>query len=440
MLRNCPVIQCFEHDRLMVDDDGLFTRAHWRAIGEYNEKYKDRFLTLLPNGVKFSEYVGVIQVGNLTIEVLPKIDRMGGEKADWQAVLLDMLRECRWMQVFAHEKAALRHKPNSILEAYVELYLQACEAILHEGLVKKYRQESSNLHVWKGKLNFTRQIRHNLVHQERFFTDHTIYDRENRFNQLLYKALNIIPNLTTNTGIRDKLSRLLLDFPEMQDIPVTAETFQQLVFDRKTTRYREALEMAAMLLLNYRPDIRNGRHQVLAILFDMNELWEEFCFRRLRAVMEPGWGISRQNRVVFWQSESNQKWIKPDIVVKTPDGKTVIIDTKWKTPDGFVPSDDDLKQIFVYNKHWSSNKGVLLYPLNESGDPFQKKAGTYKIPGSTEQCECIVAKVDILTGGTVKRRLNMDFGRFVIEGLEGDSSDSPQIQQAKRLMEGFSNV
>jgi 5-methylcytosine-specific restriction enzyme subunit McrC len=61
------------------------------------------------------------------------------DKAKWQKVLIDMLRECRWMNVYTHEKANLNFKPNSILEVYLELFTNECEKILRIGLIKKYR-------------------------------------------------------------------------------------------------------------------------------------------------------------------------------------------------------------------------------------------------------------------------------------------------------------
>ncbi|MEY3249564.1 MAG: hypothetical protein RL742_1607, partial [Bacteroidota bacterium] len=364
------------------------------------------------NGVKFKEYVGVIQVGNLTIEILPKIDRQGADKADWQGVLLDMLKECHWMQVFAHEKASLRLKHNSILDAYLEIYLDACERLMHEGLVKKYRKEAKNLKVWKGKMNFTQNIRRNVVHEERFFTEHSVYDRDNIFNQILLKALRIIPGLTVSPSIRDKLSRLLLDFPELSDIKVQPATFQHLVFDRKTERYKEAIEIAAMLLLNYRPDIRGGHNHVLAILFDMNELWEEYFFRRLRAALPSDWKIQQQARKVFWvlNETGQQKIIKPDIVLTDPQRNNIIIDTKWKTPEGFVPSDEDLKQVFVYNDYWKAEYGFLVYPLNEAHANFYPAVGEYlREPGS----HCIVAKINILKFGLLDRDFTMQLIKYI---------------------------
>jgi 5-methylcytosine-specific restriction enzyme subunit McrC len=382
-------------------------------LAVYNEKHGGQFFDLLHNGVKFKEYVGVIQVRNLTIEILPKIDRNEFDENAWQGILLDMLRECHWMRVHSHEKASLQYKHNSILDAYLEIYLNACERLLHEGLVKKYRKEESNLFALKGKLKFSQHIRRNLVHEERFFTEHALYDRNNLYNQILLKALKVIPKFTVSAVIRDKLSRLLLDFPELPDVSVTAETFQKLTYDRKTERYKEAMEIAAMLLLNYRPDIRGGHNHVLAILFDMNELWEEYFFRRLRASLPPGWQIQSQPRKAFWAlNDSHQpKQIKPDIVLTNPNRQNMVIDTKWKTPNGFIPSDDDLKQMFVYNEYWNAQHGILLYPLNEPDGPLKKMIGKYPEPVRRNEVRsnCTIAKVDILKTMGEKKVLNSDF-------------------------------
>ena len=104
---NNKTIQVFEHQQLFIDNQ-CFTKQHWEALGWYISKHNSDFFTLLPKGVKFNQYVGVIQVGNLTIEILPKIGKVSREndKSLWQKVLIDMLRECHWMQVYAHEKAS----------------------------------------------------------------------------------------------------------------------------------------------------------------------------------------------------------------------------------------------------------------------------------------------------------------------------------------------
>jgi len=377
-------IQVFEYDFLGIGNQG-FETTHWEALGKYNDDHEGNFFRLTHNGVKFQQYVGVIQVGNITIEILPKIGKESspnGSKDEWQQVLIDMLRECNWMKVYAHDKASLQFKYNSILEAYLELFIKECESILRQGLIKKYRLENSNCNSLKGKILFSQNIQINLVHKERFYIRHQIYDRNNVFNQILYKALKIIPVISQSPLLKDRVYSILLAFPELEDLTVNDSTFRNLVFDRKTTPYREAIEIAAMLLLNYRPDVSTGYNQILAILFDMNDLWEEYIYRQIQRYNIEGWDIKPQEEKYFWKltNKNRQKSIKPDIVI-TGKGKTIIIDTKWKLPEDNKPSDNDLKQMFVYNEYWDGITAILLYPHAFFGNvPVFESGEFYPIP------------------------------------------------------------
>lgn len=365
MKYNSP-IQVFEHGLLNIDKH-RFTKAHWEKLGWYNDRHSGRFFSLTPNGVKFNQYVGVIQVGNITIEILPKINKYAedSEKAKWQKVLVDMLRECRWMQVHSHEKASLKFKSNSILETYLNLFLVECESILRQGLVKKYRSVSSNRTNLKGKLLFPQQIQKNLVHQERCYTQYQVFDRENIFNQILFQALQIIPHISQHPLLRDRVYNLLLSFPELKRINITHTTFKNLNFDRRTNHYKEAMEIAAMLLLNFRPDIRGGHNNVFAILFDMNDLWEEYIFRQLHKQKPDHHTVVSQSSKKFWELNNSNisKKIRPDIIITNIINKKIfILDTKWKLLPFNIPADDDLKQMYVYNEYWQSRMAILVYP------------------------------------------------------------------------------
>jgi len=79
-----------------------------------------------------------------------------------------------------------------------------------------------------------------------------------------------------NPVLSSRLGALLLNFPEMSGIKITDALFEKLPFDRKTESYKNAIEIARLILLNYHPDVSTGQHDVLALMFDMNILWEQF--------------------------------------------------------------------------------------------------------------------------------------------------------------------
>jgi 5-methylcytosine-specific restriction enzyme subunit McrC len=417
-------IRVFEYEKLHLG--GQFTEVHLDSLAKYNEEHGGAYFKLGYKSVQFQQYVGVIQVGDLTIEILPKVGKTAStkeEKAKWQKILLDMLQQCNWMTVHANEKAPLQFKHNSILEAYLELFIRECEYLLQLGLIKKYRQTEGNKNSLKGKLIFGKNIQHNIVHQERFYTRHQVYDKNNVYNQILLKALSTIPSITNNPLLNDRLYGLLFSFPELDNIDVTPSTFSNLVFDRKTSAYEEAISIAAMILLNYRPDIQNGQNNVLAILFDMNDLWEEYVYRQLLRFCQPSVQIIPQEYKKVWERESNSsasKGIKPDIVLETTN-KTLIIDTKWKLPEDDIPSDADLKQMFMYNEYWDNANAILFYP-KEFGettiDPgIFVAGGRASLEGNNARHKCGVLKASVLSiyASDNEPILDLEFGRKIFE-------------------------
>ena len=194
--------------------------------------------------------------------------------------------------------------------------------------------------------------------------------------------------------------------------------------DRKTERYKEAILISKILLLNFRPDIAGGTDNVIAILFDMNRLWEELIYRRLKKE-ETYFGVTvhRQQSKSFWQPlESDRpKNIKPDIVITNEGGsQTIIIDTKWKLVDDLLPGDADLKQMYVYNLFWSCKKSILLYPANSidhnDGHYFNFKDGKELHSG------CVVYAFSILNEDHV---LSATLGHDLMVALWNENEIKP---------------
>jgi 5-methylcytosine-specific restriction enzyme subunit McrC len=408
------LIQVFEYQKLRFDStENDFTKSHFNAMVKFNEKNDNKYYTIIHKGIKFNNYVGVIQIGGLTLEILPKADKENHEiekqKKTWQNVLLNMLKVCNHIKVDNISETALKKRYNSILDVYLEMYLNEIEGLINSGLIKKYRRVQNNQLALKGKLVFTKNIQKNTVHKERFYCEHQVFDNNHLLHQILYKGLVILDGFIA-PNLRDKLNRVLYHFSDFKKANINATHFFKIVPNRKTEPYNKAIDIAKMIILNYSPNLNSGSDNMLTLLFDMNKLWEEYVYKILNKNKPNGFSVSPQNSTKFWE----RKRIKPDIVIKNSIGKTIIIDTKWKIINTYKPSDDDLKQMFAYNLFWEAEKSMLLYPkVNQDDSVF----GNYHhIPTEKEVNQCKIGFIEIIDKKGLRK--NIDIAEEIFQKLE----------------------
>ncbi|WP_223605693.1 McrC family protein [Chryseobacterium sp. OSA05B] len=361
-MTSAQTIVVFEHEKYYFTEEQKRIKLD-EALEKYYGDYSP-FFKLIRGGVKFNQHVGVLKVGKTTIEVLPKAD--GNDKDTWRQLLIDMIKTVWGFDIKVSSSADLKLKSNSILDLYFELYTKELEYLLHRGLIKRYNKKEGNLYALKGALQFSKHISQNLVHQERFYVKYSNYDINHKVHCILYKALKLINQTNNRPDLKSRIGALLLNFPEMNDLKITESTFDNIVYDRKNLHYEKALQIAKLLLLNYHPDVSKGRDHVLALMFDMNRLWEQFVYVVLKRELKvTDFKVRSQVSKEFWRSETGTKSrMKPDIVLESRDN-TIVLDTKWKNLYDGGPSSEDLRQMYAYHHYYKASKTALIYPGEE---------------------------------------------------------------------------
>ena len=424
MSRN-NVISVFEHSRLNIGEQGFDTR-HFESLVKYNDLHQGKYFNIGHKKVTFKSYVGLIQVGDKTVEILPKADRNTSNESTvskWQMALLFMLRIAGYIKI-NEASNALQHTQNTnLLDIYLRAFLQETEQLIHKGLVKKYKKAQANLSVLKGRLLIRKQLQHNLLHKERFFIEHTSYIRDNLYNRILKSALEIVTDISFKSDIVNDAKRLLLYFEDVAPWKGNISDLDKLKLGRKTFVYKDALVLAEMIILNYCPAFKSGQQQVLALLFDMNVLFEKFIYKTLKK-MESEFGqselsVTAQNSQLFWA----HKTIRPDILVAFRKGdatQSVIIDTKWKIVDEDYPSDRDLQQMFTYNIQFNSNHAILLYPSIGQNNVGKKAYGVSKgTRGFTHSCEMYFMELFEPSLNIIDRNFGRKFISYIINSYDG---------------------
>ncbi len=350
------VLTVFEQETLHIGPS--FTAGHYAALQRLAHTQRRAYFELGRDWVRFAQYVGIVQAGGLTIEILPKVDRRPGPEGPLRGLLLSMLHRCRLLRLDSPGAAQLASRPGALLDLYFDFFLGAVERLLSDGLVRDYRRRTQLSPVVKGRLLLQRQLRRHPVNQERSWVESDEYDYDHYFNRLIGAALDEARGLPLPPRLGARLRRLLSHFPITS--PVTAEPAfaDPIAFNPRTERYRTAVELARLILAGRSYQLQRGPFPALALLFDMNLLFEEYVFRSLAALRRPGLRVRRQVQRPFWGRQS----LRPDLLLHLPEGKTVVLDTKWKLLDRPRPGAADLRQLFVYCQYFNATTGVLLYP------------------------------------------------------------------------------
>ena len=137
------LIRVYEHESLKVNKETFKEDEHLRLLSKFlGEKVgEDAPFSLIHNGVKFKQFVGVISVGDLQIEVLPKADKNAGDKQKdiWESHLMEMLKAVYKLKVKLPSKADQQVKRSPVLDIFLDRFMDEVERLMHIGLVKAYR-------------------------------------------------------------------------------------------------------------------------------------------------------------------------------------------------------------------------------------------------------------------------------------------------------------
>jgi 5-methylcytosine-specific restriction enzyme subunit McrC len=342
--------------------------------------------------IRVQNYVGVVEVPGLTIEILPKISaplelvidpgsRLRGDWAQAQKNLLFMLAVAGFIPFTERDFASLETARMPLFEALVLVFARRLIEELRRGLDRAYVRREENLSVLRGKILTKIHVRLNAVHPHRLFVAYDEFNADTMLNQILKGTCQRLLPLTVQPGTQQILRECLIELSDVQDIEVKKECFDRVHLSRNNERFASVLDFSRLVLLGTPPQPGTGRVKTFTLLFPMDKLFEQFVGRLIRRHVEQ---MGLTHRQFLLQSSGRPKWLvdtphgqgifrlKPDILIlNRTGGVQIIVDTKWKrlardvddVTNGVAQA--DMYQIFAYATRFESSDNVLLYPAVE---------------------------------------------------------------------------
>ena len=360
------------------------------------------------NQVKTGQYVGIIAAPSIRLEILPKIDDFGLSAT--RKALIRMLAIAGNIPVHDGEITGHDYQDRDLLEFLIVLFANRLQRNVRSGLSRSYNLCSQDLLNLRGKLNVARQFTKLAASPQTIACHFDEFTADIALNRLLLCALRLLRYQSRSLETQRLLNEVSTHFADVQSVPPAEALISQLSFNRANKQWKMLAGLARLFLSSIYQTAHAGPRDGVAVLFDMNLLFESYVSAVARRTFTPlGYTVRAQGpRRSLARDESEQLLFQtiPDLHLERGE-EVIVLDTKWKRVDvslrDFDVSQTDAYQMFGYAQTYRSRTTILLFPHHQD---VIRPAGiqahwTFEVGGSA----LVVATIDIAEIGKAESTL-----------------------------------
>lgn len=349
------------------------TESEFDELIKYLEDKKDNFesgiIDIEYKRLRVINYVGIISLSNVTVEILPKISLSGNKEKD-REILLQMLSKCNKLPFSINESMSLNLKDYNLIELLAKFFLKHLQSQVNRGFYFEYINKEENINSIRGKLLLNNHIRVNYANKVKAYCGFDEYSENNFLNSVFKKVCMLILRKVNNDDVKNDIKKMLAIFSEVDLGYIDKNKLVNYKFNRQNDRFRGAYEFAKLILLNMSMENTVDNDNAFSMLFEINTLYEEYIGNIVCQI----WNSESRNTLLQDKSKyllnnintnRGNFNLKPDIVLSDKyENIDIIIDTKWKSASSKIES-SDIYQMYAYiTRYVKAKRCILLYPYN----------------------------------------------------------------------------
>ena len=421
-------VRIVENDENLVEGIQCVTRLEADMIQVSAARFgcsrpREWFSIVRTGGVSYLKagcWVGVLGVGRLRLEVLPKIGTEEEGIADQPVILapgeqidiLDMLTVTRKLPKL---KSVLGGQSlDKMLEAVLRWYMQDINSAMNLGLIRGYQEIRDDLPSVKGRIDPTRQWMNKCMRKPLAACVYDDFTQDTRLNRILKAALRSAMSQACDTKLRYSIRNTISALEDISDVRVTATHARSYSLARREQRFAALLSVAGFILENESPDPVNPLKDdqlksppTVGMMINMEKLFEDYAFEMLKSGGGSFGGRFKihDHKVIAQDHDRDANCVirnrkpaeslfglKPDLLFRDSSGRVALVaDTKWKRispPTEPNPASGeevvkvgtfgirqaDVYQLFAYSEYFAEPKKpsdvVLIYPQDPRLEPI----------------------------------------------------------------------
>ena len=313
-------------------------------------------------------HVGIVETRKGTVvEILPKVDFDDGaaDEQETRQVFLTMLR-CYQGRRFAQlSQASIRELSRyPMLDVFIRLFLEDLLRLTKRGLARHYQPVEDNLPCLRGRVQFAEHIRRNTANGARFYCEFDEFTANRPVNRLIHTTIQRLL-ATAHPDHRQLLHQLRICFADVPQSERPEVDWRCRRIDRSMRHYDTVMAWVGLFLFNDGLATYAGEHVNRALLFPMEEVFEDFLVAAFRSHRRQYEVRAQAPQRAFATAHGKDAFtMKPDIALMHGDDVAFVLDAKWKRisdPKGDI-AQSDVYQLYSYGRKYGCPAVALLYP------------------------------------------------------------------------------
>jgi 5-methylcytosine-specific restriction enzyme subunit McrC len=333
----------------------------------------------LKDGLKITSnsYVGKIKIGDLQINIHPKIEGMPLYR------LLKYAYGLRDLNIFDEAIHDIDSFPFHDLLIY-QLYAEV-EDLVYRGLNKKYKKTEEDLEAPRGRIDIKKLATRSTASSATLPCSYFERSEDNEFNRVLLAGLYLALGLTEDLSLKIRLHRLCKSMEESVsrielNRGILLKTLKSI--DRLSKRYRSALELINILFESQGIRLEDGSMYIKlnGFFFDMNMFFQSLLSKLMKENLE-GYTVRDEYTLhelfAYTPGFNPQRRYapkpRPDFAVMKGSKVICLLDAKYRDLWETKLPREMLYQLSIYAVSGIGNSTAkILYPSMSSQAKLQK--------------------------------------------------------------------